>query len=104
MRSISMGTVIVAGALTLAGCVSMGPNYDPTTIEQLQPGMDKAAVIARLGRPTSVASLPDGKQQLMWIHSRGDMLGRAQARSVMLMFGADGKYIGLVSQAETNLR
>ncbi|MEG3089182.1 hypothetical protein [Sphingomonas sp. PB4P5] len=103
MRGISIASALVAGAL-LTACVSMGPDYDPAAVEQLRPGMDKATVIAQLGRPTSVASLPDGKQQLMWIHSRGDMLGRGQARSVMLMFGADGKYIGLVSQAETNLR
>jgi len=82
----------------------MGPNYDPAIIATLQVGTPKTEVITQLGRPSATATLPDGRQQLMWTHSRGTMLGTAQARSVMLLFGADGRYLGMVSQAETDIR
>ncbi|UVO50176.1 outer membrane protein assembly factor BamE [Sphingomonas sp. SUN019] len=99
------GKIITIGlAATLGACVSMGPDYDPAVVDQLTPGMAKAEVVARLGRPTTTASLPDGRQQLMWVHSRGTMLGTARARSVLLIFSADGKYIGLVSQTNTEIR
>lgn len=100
-----MRVLMAALALApVAGCVTMGPDYDPALVDTFQPGMSKAEVVAKLGRPTTTASLPDGRQQLMWVHSRGNMLGRASGRAVMLMFGQDGRYIGLVSSSETNLR
>ena len=82
----------------------MGPDYDPALVEQLQPGTSKAEVISQLGKPTTTVRLSDGSQQLMWTHSRGTMLGTASARSVMLMFDAEGRYLGLASQAQTDLR
>lgn len=81
----------------------MGPNYDPAVVESLRPGMDRSEVIALLGRPTSRVVLADGSQQLMWVHSKGSMFG-ATARSVMLIFGPDGKYLRLLGEADTNLR
>ncbi|HVR89851.1 MAG TPA: outer membrane protein assembly factor BamE [Novosphingobium sp.] len=91
-------------ATTIAGCVSMGTNYDPVAVTALTPGMDKAEVIARLGKPTSSSTMADGRQQLMWIYSRGTALGTAKSRSATLIFGADGKYIGLFNQTEVDLR
>lgn len=95
---------LFAAAAMLAGCVSMGPNYDPAAVARLQPGMERGQVIAILGRPTTTVTLPDGSQQVTWIHSRGTMLGTAEARSVTLIFGADGKYISRGMQAETTIR
>ena len=97
-------TSIIAATAMVAGCVSIGPNYDPAAVDRLQAGMDTAQVIAILGRPTTTVTLADGRQQLMWIHSRGDMLGRAEARTVTLMFNADGKYVSRGIQAEFNIR
>lgn len=82
----------------------MGPNYDPAVVDQLRPGMTKAEVIALLGKPTSTASLTSGEQQVMWVHSKGTMLGRADARAVMLQFDASGRYSRMLSQSETNIR
>jgi hypothetical protein len=96
-------TAALAGALMLAGCVSIGPNYDPALIDQIKPGTPKAQVIAQLGRPTSVTKLGDGRQQLMWVYSRGSM-GRANSRAAILMFDADGRYLETVSQSETSIR
>lgn len=95
-------TFSLAALLMLGGCVSMGTNYDPTAITQLQPGMTIDQVVARLGKPNSVAVGPDGTQRLMWVHSTGSMFG-AEARSVLLEFGADGRFIRTLSQAATQM-
>ena len=86
-----------------AACVSMGPDYDPAAVESLKPGMDRAEVIALLGRPSSRATLSDGSQYLMWIHSKGTMFG-AKARALTLIFGPDGKYQRVSSESESTIR
>ena len=83
---------VVFAVLLLAGCVSMGTNYDPTAVDRLQVGMTKAQVIQMLGQPNQVITHSDGSSRLIWVHSTGSMLG-AKARSVGLPFGSDGKLI-----------
>jgi hypothetical protein len=80
---------IAAFALALSGCVSVGTNYSEAAAAQLRPGMSEAEVIQRLGKPNSVVTLSDGRQQLGWTHSEGSMFG-AKARSLTLPFSADG--------------
>jgi hypothetical protein len=79
----------IAAAVLLAGCVSMGTNYDPNAVDRLQVGMTKAQVIQMLGQPNQIVTLAGGGQKLIWVHSTGSMFG-AEARSVGLPFGADG--------------
>lgn len=100
---ISVLALLAATAPLTSACVSMGPNYDPALVQTLRPGMDRREVVALLGRPTSRVRLADGSQHLMWIHSKGSMFG-ATARAVTLIFGADDKYVGTFSEAETNIR
>lgn len=90
-------------ALLSAGCVSIGTNYDQAALNSLQPGMTTDQVVQRLGQPNSVATLPDGRTQLLWVHSRGSMFG-ANARSVALVFGPDGKLIRTVNQTQTQVQ
>jgi uncharacterized protein YcfL len=80
----------VAAALLLAGCVSTGTNYDVAAVDRLQVGMTKAEVIGLLGQPNQVVTNSDGSERLVWVHSTGSVLG-ANARSVGLPFGADGR-------------
>ncbi len=80
----------IAAALLLAGCVSMGTNYDVAAVDRLQVGMTKEEVIGLLGQPNQVVTNSDGSQRLIWVHSTGSMLG-ANARSVGLPFGPDGR-------------
>lgn len=80
----------IAAALLLAGCVSMGTNYDVAAIDRLQVGMTKAEVISLLGQPNQVVTNADGSERLVWVHSTGSMFG-GNARSVGLPFGPDGK-------------
>lgn len=83
-------TIIMAAALALTGCVSMGTNYDQAAITRLQKGMTKAEVIQLLGQPNQVITTSDGGQRLVWVHSTGSMFG-ANARSVGLPFDREGK-------------
>lgn len=80
----------ITAAALLAGCVSMGTNYDPAAVDRLQVGMTKVQVIQMLGQPNQVVTLADGGQKLIWVHSTGSMFG-ANARSVGLPFGPDGR-------------
>lgn len=80
----------LAAALMLAGCVSMGTNYDVAAVGRLQVGMTKAEVISLLGQPNQAVSNADGSERLVWVHSTGSMFG-ANARSVGLPFGPDGR-------------
>lgn len=80
----------IGAALICAGCVSMGTNYDTAAVDRLQAGMNKQQVIEMLGQPNQVINYADGSQRLIWVHSTGSMFG-ANARSVGLPFGPDGK-------------
>ena len=82
--------IILGAALALTACVSMGTNYDAAAVERLRVGMTKAEVVQLLGQPNQVITNSDGSERLIWVHSTGSMLG-ANARSVGLPFGADGR-------------
>jgi hypothetical protein len=84
----------IVAALTLAGCVSVGTNYDAAAVDRLQIGMSKADVIKALGQPNQVTNYGDGSQKLIWVHSTGSMFG-ATARSVGLPFNKDGTLTAL---------
>lgn len=81
---------VALAALLLAGCVSMGTNYDTAAVDRLQIGMTKAEVIGLLGQPNQVVTNSDGSERLIWVHSTGSMFG-ANARSAGLPFGPDGR-------------
>jgi len=80
----------VIAAILLSGCVSMGTNYDVSAVDRLRVGMTKTEVIRLLGQPNQVITNPDRSERLIWVHSTGSMFG-ANARSVGLSFGVDGK-------------
>lgn len=82
--------LVAVAALSLAGCVSMGTNYDVAAVDRLRVGMTKAEVIGLLGQPNQVVTNSDGSECIVWVHSTGSMFG-ANARSLGLPFGPDGK-------------
>ena len=81
---------VLGAAVLLAGCVSMGTNYDAAAVQRLQVGMTKGQVIQMLGKPNQAVTNSDGTERLVWVHSTGSMFG-ANARSVGLPFDHDGK-------------
>jgi len=99
MKSISA----FAAALLLAGCISMGTNYDVAAVDRLQVGMTKAQVIGLLGQPNQVVTNADGSERLVWVHSTGSMFG-ANARSVGLPFGPDGRLTDVPRQSPQEVR
>lgn len=90
--------------LLLAGCASVGTDYDVNALSQLKPGMSQTEVIGMLGKPNTQARLPDGKTVLVWSHSKAKAFGSVNARSVSLQFDADGKLVDsrYQTQFETN--
>lgn len=88
----------VAAALLLAGCVSMGTNYDAAAVDRLQVGMTKAEVISLLGQPNQVVTNADGSERLVWVHSTGSVFG-ANSRFVGLRFGSDGMLTDVPQQS-----
>lgn len=81
---------VAIAALLLAGCVSMGTDYDVAAVDRLRMGMTKAEVIGLLGQPNQVVTNSDGSERLIWVHSTGSMLG-ANSRSLGLPFDSSGK-------------
>jgi hypothetical protein len=89
-----MKKIAMLGAVMLmAGCVSVGTNYDVNALAQLKPGMSRGEVVSLLGKPNTEAKLPDGKTVLGWVHSTGTAFGGASARSVSLQFDPNGKLV-----------
>tara|TARA_R100000406_G_scaffold95183_4_gene88782 strand:+ start:170 stop:451 length:282 start_codon:yes stop_codon:yes gene_type:complete len=87
----------IGAALMCAGCVSMGADYNTGAVDRLEVGMTKQQVIEMLGQPNQVIDFDDGSQRLVCVHSTGLMFG-ANARSVGLPFGPDGKLKDVPSQ------
>ena len=98
-----MRFMIGLAVLALAGCVSMGPNYDPAVAQSLPVGTSEAEAIRLLGQPNNVTVLTDGTRNLMWLHSTGNALGQGKARSVILHFDQEGRYTGMVSSSQTRI-
>jgi outer membrane protein assembly factor BamE (lipoprotein component of BamABCDE complex) len=83
----------------LAGCVSSGVEVKPEQTANFQPGVTtRQEVVARLGNPTTVSTLPDGTVMMVYAFSAaqarpasfipivGAFVGGADARSSMVSF------------------
>jgi hypothetical protein len=90
-------------ALALAGCVSIGTNYDEAAVDRLVKGMSRSDVVAVLGKPNNITRQGNGSSIALWMHSTGNALGQGRSRMLMLGFDADGKYTGIVSESQTEL-
>lgn len=101
--AITVGSILALG-LAAAGCVSMGTNYDPDVAAQIAVGTPMSEVIARLGQPNNRLTLANGQTQLLWMHSTGTAWGTADARSVALLFDAQGKFIRVVMTNQTRMQ
>jgi hypothetical protein len=99
-----MRLTLLLAAAALSGCVSMGTNYDPAVAQSLPVGISQSEVVQRLGEPNNITVLPDGTRNLMWLHSTGTAWGTAKARSVILRFDQQGRYTGMVSASQTQMR
>lgn len=94
---------IFGAAAALSGCATAGTNYNPDAVASLTPGMPQAAVVDVLGKPNATAHQGDGSSVLVWTHSKATALGSAKARSVSLLFDAQGNYVRMISSAQTQV-
>jgi outer membrane protein assembly factor BamE (lipoprotein component of BamABCDE complex) len=90
---------ILVLAVALAGCVSSGVEVKPEQTSDFRPGVTtRQQVVARLGNPTTTATLPDGSTMLVYAFSAaqarpasfipivGMFAGGADARSSTVSF------------------
>jgi outer membrane protein assembly factor BamE (lipoprotein component of BamABCDE complex) len=93
-----------AMALWVAGCVSIGTNYDPTQLPNLTPGMTEAQVIDHLGKPNARSFRQDGTQIDVWSYSQGTAVGTGHARTAALLFDQQKRFVRVLSESESRLR
>ena len=80
-------------AVAMAGCMTMGSQFDPALVDTLRPGestMDDA--IALLGTPTSTTVLGRGRTLVQWQYSQGRLVG-ATGAYVTVLFDAGGTMV-----------
>ena len=93
----------LAASIALAGCASIGTNFDPATLTQLTPGMTEAEVVSRMGAPNSRTTMQDGSTSLMWLHSSANAFGSGAANSAAVLIDQDGKFVRVITTTETKL-
>lgn len=84
--------VVVMIAL-LAGCATVGEEFDIALVDKLEPGVatiDDA--VALLGPYSTQAVNSNGAKAYGWTHGRTNgFTGKMEAKAVTLVFGPDGK-------------
>jgi hypothetical protein len=89
-------TAIIGVFLLLAACASSG--VDPGAAARFKPGVTtRADAIKRLGPPASVYVGLDETRTLSWAKS-GGLFDAGSTKGLSLQFGADDKFIKVVSQ------
>ncbi len=79
--------------LALCGCASFGHAFSLEQANRVTNGMTREEVIKVMGsNPTAVTA--QGKV-FLWTYSKGDFLGRAEARTAKFSFDENGKAYGI---------
>lgn len=75
-------------------CASAGHNFDVRAVDRLTPQvstLDDATKL--LGKPASESVRSDGTRVYVWMYSEASAFGSPRAKSVAIMFNAEGKMI-----------
>jgi hypothetical protein len=68
--------IVCAAALILAGCASVGKNFDSRRINEIEKGKTtEADLVAMFGEPNNRGQNSSGVKTLMWIYSEARMRG-----------------------------
>jgi hypothetical protein len=98
--SIRFASVIASVAL-IAGCASVGPDFDMGEVDRLQPGVTTIEQAKeKLGKPGSITNTANGEVGLFWSRSQV-VMGAGKWKSVAILFDKDGKMIRVVSRNES---
>src|SRR6185312_9307228 len=89
----------------LTACASTGTEFDPNVVDSLTAGMTVAQVDAKLGKPNGEVFAADGRRVQTWMYSHSNMLsGGSSARTLAILFDADGKMVRVASKGQTDKR
>lgn len=98
--SIRFANALVVLAL-IAGCASVGQDFDMTEVDRLQPGVTTLEQAKeRLGKPHTITNSADGRYGVTWIRSQA-VIGSVSSKGVSILFDKDGKMIRIVTRTES---
>lgn len=85
----------IVATIAIAGCASFGDEFDPSLIDQLQPGVSTVDEAVALLGPYSRESVgANGVHAYVWSYSAANgFTGKSSAKVVSLAFGPDGKLL-----------
>ena len=92
---------VLAGVALIAGCASVGQDFDMAEVDRLQPGVTTLEQAKeKLGKPQSITTAADGRVGVVWVRSQA-VMGSASSKGVAILFDKDGKMIRVVNRNET---
>jgi hypothetical protein len=82
MRKLILG---LGFSFLLAGCASVGQDFDEGKISQIQKGVTtEQEVISEFGQPTSRSVDSEGNSVLIWTYSHANAFGKANGKSLLV--------------------
>lgn len=92
---------VVAGIALIAGCASVGQDFDMAEVDRLQPGVTTLEEAKeRLGKPRSISNSADGSYGVTWVRAQA-LMGSVSSKGVSILFDKDGKMIRVVTRTES---
>jgi hypothetical protein len=102
MRNLFATRLLVLIGLVLAGCVSVGRDFDIAKADQLIPGVSTEADAKRLlGEPITVQRNPENRHDLfIWQNVYGTGLGTGGGQKLAISFDEKGKMIAILQRTK----
>lgn len=92
---------VMVGVALIAGCASVGQDFDMGEVDRLQPGVTTIEQAKeKLGKPGLITNTQNGEVGLAWSRSQV-VMGSSKWKSVAILFDKDGKMIRVVSRQES---
>lgn len=100
-----MRRIVLAGALGLSACVSIGSKFDISKADQLKPGIStEADAKALFGAPVATDTVAATRHDILtWQYSYGTGIGTGGGENLKVEFDQDGKMIAIVHRAEVGI-
>lgn len=85
--------ILICIGLALAGCATVGEEFDMSAVDKLEPGVSTIEdAVALLGPYSTHVINSQGMKAYGWSYAHANgFSGRTKAKSVTLVFGPDGK-------------
>jgi|SRR5271166_3918272 len=102
MNNITKNFALFGSALSLAGCVTIGHNFDLAAANQLTPRVStEADAQYLLGEPISIGHNPQNNHDLfIWQYTYGTGIGTASSQSLAISFDENQKMIAIISRTK----